>query len=178
MLGLLSVKAKYLIMRTFVFFISLTTAISLQACGQDSYDSLLNTLYEHNVPVLKADSLKEARQQHNLLLLDTRTTEEYRVSRIEGARHISYDEFSVDQLQDVPKDQPIVLYCTVGYRSERVGEKLQEAGYHDVSNLYGGILSWKNAGYEVVNPRGQPTDSVHTYSRLWSVWLRNGKKVY
>jgi 3-mercaptopyruvate sulfurtransferase SseA len=70
------------------------------------------------------------------------------------------------------------VYCSVGYRSERVGEKLQKLGYQNVYNIYGGIFEWKNEGMQVVNRQNQPTDSVHTYNKNWSKWLLKGVKVY
>ena len=72
----------------------------------------------------------------------------------------------------------MVVYCSVGYRSERIGEKMQKMGFENVSNLYGGIFDWKNQGNTVINLNQEPTDSVHTYNRNWSQWLYNGIKVY
>jgi predicted sulfurtransferase len=66
----------------------------------------------------------------------------------------------------------------VGYRSEKVGEKLQELGFQNVKNLYGGIFQWKNEGFEVENSLSMPTDSVHTYNKRWSKWLLKGVRVY
>ena len=76
------------------------------------------------------------------------------------------------------KDQEVIVYCSVGYRSERIGEKLQKAGYTNVKNLYGGIFSWKNEGNEVVRDADIPTDSVHTYNKSWGKWLLKGIEVY
>jgi len=63
-------------------------------------------------------------------------------------------------------------------RSEKVVEKLEELGYRDVYNLYGGIFEWVNQGYPVVNERNDTTLEVHGFSRIWSVWLDRGKVVY
>jgi hypothetical protein len=70
------------------------------------------------------------------------------------------------------------VYCSVGYRSERIGEKLLKLGYTDVVNLYGGIFEWKNQGLDVYNSSNYPTDSVHTYNKSWGKWLVKGIKVY
>ncbi len=158
--------------------LSCLTAIIFTACGQQSYDSLLHTLYEHTVPLIQAEALDSLQQHKNVMILDTRAPEEYQISHLPGALHVGFEAFDVDQLEDVPRDQEIVVYCTVGYRSERIGEQLQQAGFKQVKNLYGGIFAWKNRDLEVVNPEGQPTDKVHTYNALWSVWLKKGEKVY
>ncbi|MCA6407991.1 MAG: rhodanese-like domain-containing protein, partial [Cytophagales bacterium] len=90
----------------------------------------------------------------------------------------NYGSYSIEDLKKLPKNEKIIVYCSVGYRSERVGEKLQKLGYQNVYNIYGGIFEWKNEGMPVVNRQNQPTDSVHTYNKNWSKWLLKGVKVY
>ncbi len=152
---------------------------TFQACAQKSYEEQMQNLLEGTVPVMKAqklDSLKKSGT--NIVLLDARRPNEYKVSHIEGARFIDYDDFKKSDVNDIPKDAAVVVYCTAGYRSERIGEKLQKMGYSNVSNLFGGLLDWKNNKFEVVNNQEQPTDSVHTYNKAWSKWLFDGIKVY
>ncbi|MEP1035206.1 rhodanese-like domain-containing protein [Ekhidna sp.] len=149
---------------------------TLTSCGQKSFDEKLESLYRKTVPLIKADSLKP--RMSEVVILDTRAREEFDVSHIRGARFINYDEFEIFQVKDIPKDKEVIVYCSVGYRSERVGEKLKKAGYTNVKNLYGGIFSWKNEGYDVVSHKNIPTDSVHTYNKSWGKWLVKGIKVY
>ena len=151
---------------------------SLSACGQRSFDQKLEAMYRHSVPLIKPAALDSLQQQRPVVLLDTRTPEEYAVSHLPDARFVDYDAFAVEDVADVAKDAEVVVYCAVGYRSERIGEALQEVGYEHVQNLYGGIFAWKNGGREVVNQRGQLTDSVHTYNRNWSKWLKRGIKTW
>ncbi len=138
----------------------------------------LESLYQHTVPLIKPAVLDSLQQQRSVVLLDTRSPEEYAVSHLPNARFVNYDSFEASDVSEVDKDAEVVVYCAVGYRSERVGEALQKAGYQHVQNLYGGIFAWKNAGKVVVNRQGQPTDSVHTYNRTWSKWLEEGVKVW
>lgn len=114
----------------------------------------------------------------NYLLLDTRAKSEYNVSHLPNARWVGYLFFSAGQLKDVPKDTPIIVYCSVGYRSERIGEKLLNAGFANVQNLYGGIFDWVNEGCTVVDEEEKPTNRVHGYSREWGKWIRRGEVVY
>ena len=148
------------------------------ACGQRSFDQQLESIYQHTVPLIRPAALDSLAQVRPIVLLDTRTLEEYAVSHLPDSRFVNYETFTLQDIQDIPKDAEVVVYCAVGYRSERVGEQLQQAGYQHVQNLYGGIFEWKNQGYEVVNPQRQPTDSVHTYNRRWSKWLERGEKVW
>lgn len=145
-----------------------------------TYDQQLNLLYSNSVPRIQPDTLSKWMQQHSdsLIVLDIRSEEEYAVSHIREARFVDYESFEPSRLADLDTTRKVVVYCSVGYRSERVGEKLGNLGFDEVYNLYGGIFQWKNQGYEVVNPGGNVTDSVHTYNRRWGKWLEKGVKVY
>ena len=146
---------------------------------QTNYDQKLESIYRHTVPLIHCDSLKTLmKTDPNVVLLDTRSKKEFDVSHISGARFLDYDHFETSEVKNIPKEAHIVVYCSVGYRSERIGEKLLGLGYKKTDNLYGGIFQWKNEGHVVLNSNGQPTDSVHTYNRAWSKWLVKGVKVY
>jgi len=153
------------------------------ACGQSSgkaYHLMLKGIYKDNFPLVQPPQLAAQLQQSGELqplLLDTRTPAEFSVSHIKGARFINFDTFNLKQVQDIPKDTPIVVYCSVGARSQAIGQKLKDAGYRQVQNLYGGLFEWVNQGYPVYNRQGK-TDKVHAYSKLWGVWLQAGEKVY
>lgn len=140
-----------------------------------AYATMLDALYRKTVPLMSVATLKK---QPDAILLDTRTKEEYNVSHLPGAKWVGYEDFELNRVADVPKNGNIVVYCSVGYRSEKVGEKLMAAGYQQVHNLYGSLFEWVNEGNSVVDGQGKPTQRVHTYSRLWGVWLKRGEKVY
>ncbi|MCH9660233.1 MAG: rhodanese-like domain-containing protein, partial [Bacteroidetes bacterium] len=101
-------------------------------------------------------------------------------SKIPSAIYIGYSQFSSEEIiASIPdKDTPIVVYCSLGIRSEEIGEKLQKAGFTNVKNLYGGIFEWKNKEYPLSNLQDKETDSVHTCTKNWSKWLTKGIKVY
>lgn len=141
----------------------------------NAYDLMLSALLSHDV---KEVQVAQVKQMKEVLLLDAREMNEYQVSHIKGARQVGYDKFEVTQLNNIPKSKSIVVYCSVGYRSENVAEKLVKAGFTNVSNLYGGIFEWVNQGNEVVDMSEKKTDRVHAYSSTWGVWLNKGTKVY
>lgn len=143
------------------------------------YDQMLQSLYSDSVPLIPSDSLEKLHQNKaDFLLFDTRAKKEYQVSHIQNAIYIGYKKFDLKQLESVPKDQTIIVYCSVGYRSERIGEKLLKAGFTEVYNLYGGIFQWMNDGHPIYNKKKEPTDSIHTYSKNWGKWLEKGIKIY
>ncbi|WP_231717744.1 rhodanese-like domain-containing protein [Nonlabens sp. YIK11] len=141
-----------------------------------SIDDVLKKYNTQSVPYISVQELKMNYQDY--IILDTRKLEEFEVSHLPNAI------WAGESLKDwkglaktANKNKPIVVYCTVGVRSENYGEKLQEAGFSDVKNLYGSIFAWKDAGYEVVDQQGKPTEDVHTYSKAWAKYLKTGNKV-
>lgn len=145
-----------------------------QTTVNQDFDEMLQLLLSNSVPQITVDELE---YKDGVCLLDARELEEYEVSHIEGAQHIGYEKLNKEILKSIPKEQTIVLYCSVGYRSEKIGEQLQNMGYTKVYNLYGSIFEWVNQGNPVVNENGTTT-SVHTYNKRWSKWLENGTAVY
>ncbi|MDJ0364053.1 rhodanese-like domain-containing protein [Hymenobacter sp. H14-R3] len=140
------------------------------------YSAMLNSLLKESVPFVSVTQLRQ--QPAPPVLLDTREAPEFAVSHLRGARLVGYDKFSLATVQDIPKDAPIVVYCSVGVRSEKIGAQLTQAGFTHVRNLYGGIFEWVNEGQPIVTAANQPTDRVHAYSPAWGIWLKRGEKVY
>ncbi len=155
-----------------IMFSFLQTPAQVQS---SAYDLTLKTLLSHSVPEVSVLQVKEMK---NVLLLDAREWNEYRVSHIENAKYVGYDHFQLETLKAIDKKQKLVVYCSVGYRSEKISEKLKQAGFADVSNLYGGIFEWVNQSNPVVDSKGKMTDNIHAYSKTWGVWLNKGVKVY
>ncbi len=149
----------------------------LAACGQASIETTLERLNRESVPYI---SVEELSSSQGLVLLDTRSLDEYQVSHLQGAAWVGYKKFDIDKVQEAypDKNTPIVVYCSVGVRSENIGEKLLKAGYTDVKNLYGGIFRWKNKDFLVYTPEGKATEKVHAYGRRWGRLLNNAEKIY
>ena len=139
----------------------------------EKFDQKVNQLLSYSVPVMDVDQLKNEKEK--VVILDAREKVEYDVSHIEGAQWIGFDHFDSTALQQIPKDSKIVVYCSVGYRSEKIGERLQKMGYTDVNNLYGSIFEWVNRGNNVVDKNGLITRKVHTYNKNWSQWVDETK---
>ena len=83
-----------------------------------------------------------------MFLLDVRTPEEYSMGHIKGAHLIPLQELE-NRLDEIPKDQKILVYCRTGHRSAIASEILAKAGF-EILNMEGGIVEWISKGYEVV----------------------------
>ena len=101
-------------------------------------------------------------------LLDCRTQEEYRVSRLPGAKHLDFNcsEAALQEYAQSVSADNVVCYCSVGYRSAILTNRLNAAleGKKAV-NLEGSIFKWANEGRQVNGAGGK----VHPYERWASV---------
>ena len=164
---------KNLITYIFLFFSGI-----LICNAQNSLSELLKKHNSESIPYISVQEL--AMPKTEVILLDARETEEYNVSHLETAIHVGYDDFDINSVTKQIKDKSavIVVYCSLGVRSEDIGEQLKKAGYTNIFNLYGGIFEWKNKGYSVYNSEEKLTEDVHAFSKTWSKWLLKGNKIY
>ena len=108
------------------------------------------------------------RQRPEPVLLDVREPTEFAVSHLADARQV---EPGADPgTLRLPKDQPIVTYCSVGYRSADFAQRLRRAGYTNVHNLEGSIFQWANEGRPLVQD-GHGAARVHPYNKIWGLLL-------
>ena len=105
------------------------------------------------------------------LLLDVREQEEYEVSHLKDALRATSEKEALQALEGVPPDRPVVLYCSVGYRSSEMAGFLQKRGFDKVYNLEGSIFAWANEGKPVYRG-GERVQVVHPYDRVWGKLLK------
>ena len=160
----------YLIISFFLF--------SSVAFTQETLSELLQQYNNKSVPYISVQEL--AMPKTKAIILDAREIEEYNVSHIKDAIHVGYDFFDINTVleQITNKEETIVVYCSLGIRSETIAEKIKKAGYNNVLNLYGGIFEWKNNAFKVYDLNDLVTEKIHTFSQEWSKWLLKGEKVY
>ncbi|MCJ7467708.1 MAG: rhodanese-like domain-containing protein [Maribacter sp.] len=151
--------------------------VSSACIAQNNIDKTLKKFNRESVPYIQPEELVP---QQNAIILDTREKSEYDVSHLKNAIWVGYKNFQLDSV--IPKiknkKSEIVVYCSIGVRSEDIGEKLMKAGYSDVKNLYGGIFEWKNKGYPVYDNQEKETEKIHAFSKHWGKLLFKGEKVY
>jgi rhodanese-related sulfurtransferase len=159
-----------------ILFLALFSGFNLNAQSK-GYTKMLNKYYD-GFPTITAQEAKKVIEKRNMWLLDIREYKEYKVSRIKGATLVGYTDFEVDDLWFIKKDQVIIVYCSIGARSQEIGRKLTDAGYTNVRNLYGGLFHWSNIGYPLVDDKRNVTEDIHGYSRKWGKWITKGNVVY
>ncbi|WP_373726075.1 FAD-dependent oxidoreductase [Bacteroides heparinolyticus] len=102
------------------------------------------------MPAISWRELLEKKEQ--VVLVDTRTAEEFSFGTIPGALNIPLDEMR-ERLAEIPADKPVVLFCAVGLRGYLAQRILMGRGYRDVRNLMGGYKTFSTA----VAPLPAPT---------------------
>jgi adenylyltransferase/sulfurtransferase len=93
------------------------------------------------IPQMTVAELKQRMDQGSApVVIDVREPHEYQICNL-GARLIPINTVPA-RLDEIPRDQEVVIHCKSGMRSQRVAEFLVQSGYTQVSNLKGGILAW------------------------------------
>ena len=141
-------KALHVRVRTQIVADGLNKPLDWQSAGYDM------------PPLEWHEKLKEAKEKRETdttatvgvdipLILDCRNDYESDIGRFEGAEPLDTTNFREswnvlkDRLENVPKDAPIMTYCTGGIRCVKVGAYLtQELGFKNVSRLAGGIIAY------------------------------------
>lgn len=125
------------------------------------------------VPSITTDSLATLLNRSHApvpVLLDARQPEEYAVSHLKGALRVDPGATTFPRLDSLDADTPIVVYCSVGYRSAGITERLRDAGFTNVANLEGSIFQWANEGRPVYR-KGERVQAVHPYNKAWGQLL-------
>ena len=96
------------------------------------------------------------------VLLDIRARAEFETSHLPNARHLSPEATDAQirsHLAVIPPGRPIVVYCSVGYRSCTMARRIKKLGRTDVSNLEGSIFAWTSENRPL-----EPRPRVHPYN--------------
>ena len=91
------------------------------------------------IDVHRLDEMRKSGEAHTLL--DVREDQEVDTCAIEGSLHIAMSEL-MERLDELHKDQPLVVMCHVGGRSSQVVQWMHANGFENALNLTGGISAW------------------------------------
>lgn len=152
--------------------------ICFQFYGQTTIKEVLDQYNSHSVTYISAEELQQKlHQKNNIYLFDTREKIEYDVSHLKNAIWLGFKPMNEDVFNNINKSARIVVYCSIGVRSEKIGEQLIELGFKNVVNLYGGLFEWSNKGFPIYNDKGI-TSKVHAFDKFWGGFLTNAEKEY
>jgi rhodanese-related sulfurtransferase len=89
-----------------------------------------------------------AKLQQGSFFLDVRTQPEWNQYHVKGSTLIPLEQLAA-RLNELPKNQDIVVVCQTGVRSQSGATLLQQAGFPRVHYVSGGLQAWTAAGYPV-----------------------------
>lgn len=106
--------------------------------------------FMHKIPgnyynINKVGKIKKLAQGDRTLFIDVRQPSEYRQGHIPGAINIPLRSLT-ENLDKIPRDRSVVLYCSSGYRTGIGIAALQLLGYNQVKGFAPSINGWKQAG--------------------------------
>jgi phage shock protein E len=130
-----------------VFGLLMVFALVLTGCA--SAPAAEKTIDVNNLPeTVDAATLKAVQNDPNVVILDVREQSEYDAGHIAGVKLIPLGQLP-NRVDEVPKDQPVIVTCRTGNRSAQAVQFLRDQGYTNIHNMAGGIVAWQNAGYPV-----------------------------
>ena len=145
-------------------------------CSQEMKWSAVKTMIESAFPEvhqISTDSLATRLADADAprpLLFDTRNEDEFAVSSLQGAIRLDPETTDFAFLDTLARDTPIITYCSVGYRSSEIADRMRKAGFTNVSNLEGSIFRWANEGRPIFR-EGAPVREVHPFDTVWGSLL-------
>lgn len=155
-------------------FTLMVVLLASPAFALDELDDIHESIKQkYNVEHIDNQALSAQSSDSNFILFDVRERQEYDVSHIENAiqvdPEISVEEFFVRHT-DKLDNKVVVFYCSVGERSSKLLEKLQDkltgTGATSAYNLEGGAFKWHNDQIELVKD-GLHTRDIHPYNAYW-----------
>jgi rhodanese-related sulfurtransferase len=110
--------------------------------------------------------IADAYKKNEIIIVDVREPNEQAISMIPGA--LTKIEFEEKRAAGTLEDKPIYMHCTIGYRSGKYTQSLNEQGVK-AKNIKGSLLLWTHEGLPLETPDGTPTKTVNVYGEKWNL---------
>ncbi|MCY3620329.1 MAG: rhodanese-like domain-containing protein [Gammaproteobacteria bacterium] len=124
-----------------------------------------------DVPQLSTERLAELlAEDADVVLVDARSEKEFETSHLQGAIRATSVRVARRKLAQHDGKPTVVVYCSVGYRSSRLAERLGDQGVENVFNLEGSLFKWANEG-RPIHRGSKPVRIVHPFDPDWGKLL-------
>jgi hydroxyacylglutathione hydrolase len=100
------------------------------------------------VPDVAAAQLEELMRLDAVELIDVRNSSEWNAGHVPGSRNLPLGRLP-EQLDEIPRGRPLVIYCETGARAGVAIGLLQASGFDDVRHLTGDFSGWSRGGHRV-----------------------------
>jgi len=126
------------------FAASLPVSLNLQS----GVDNFLTSIPSGYYTIATVEDLKSVINSSQPLLVDVREPSEYQSGHLPSAISIPLRTLA-QNLDLIPSDRPVILYCSTGYRSAMGVMTLQLLGYENVRGFPLSFGGWKDAGEKI-----------------------------
>ena len=97
---------------------------------------------QNEIKSIDFDKYSSLSKSIDFLIVDVRTPEEYKISRINNSININfYDEKFINMFKKIDYDKHVLIYCRSGRRSLEAAKILTDEGFGKIYDLKGGILA-------------------------------------
>ena len=130
-----------------------TSKENLMSINKEIQDSPVNQNFQlDGVKHISASVAHGLLKEQKAILIDVRREDEFEVERISLPGVILYPmEQIIDHIQQIPKEQTVIVMDSTGERGTKVARLLNLKGFRDIANLDGGLVKWKEEGLPVEN---------------------------
>lgn len=109
-----------------------------------------NTTAASSYPLEISVEQAAAKREAGAFILDVREQEEWNEAHIPDATLIPLGQLA-SRVNELPRDQEIVVVCRSGNRSAQARDILLNDGFTQVTSMAGGLNEWKATGYPTVS---------------------------
>ena len=113
-----------------------------------SYHDLVAEARQRVAEISPRDAITLQGAGDGAVFIDVREPNEWNLGYIPGALRIARGVLE-QQVEQVPRDARVVLYCSSGNRSLLAGDTLHAMGYTNVTSLARGFRGWVEEGGDV-----------------------------
>ena len=117
---------------------------------ESAIDRFLTSIPPGYYTIANVEGLKNLLKNPQTVLVDVRETSEYKSGHIPNAINIPLRTLT-HNLEQIPHDQPVVVYCSAGYRSAMGVMTLHLLGYENVQGFPPSFAGWKTAGEAIAS---------------------------
>lgn len=127
----------------------------LMRIGMDNIYGYVNKVEDLGVDLETVDEIGFEGFQNNVgndevQIIDVRGENEYKISRVPGAKHVFFGTLPAN-LDEIPKDKPVILHCQSGDRATIAYSILRRNGFDNIKNYPGGMQEWQEKAVPVLN---------------------------
>jgi rhodanese-related sulfurtransferase len=113
------------------------------------------------VKQIDIEQFDKMRTQKDTVVLDVRTSQEYRQGHVPGSANIDISDPQFRQkVADLDKSRTYLVHCARGVRSARATKMMATMGFANLYDFHGGFDEWKRAGKPVEKPAPEQEKQV------------------